>query len=615
MQVKEERLSPYLEKGKFIMGAQYEGEEPLFWVGDDSGNVYSYRLGQEKELLLEGMSPTHVAKTVRWWKLGDKYYVGVERFFNVFHEDGVKAFQVKLSDGDKIMDLAQTESGRVAAVWYSGENHKTNLMELDTETGEMTSKLALPEYYGIAGGAGDGVMIRDKDGIYTYDLQSGEKLWHMSFEKTTYNPLVTKNTAMDFRLTAEGEIVLLAQDLMADDWYEENISKISFAETGKTILVYQVNSASSTLKEVVTQFNKENEKYFVYLDERDFSVAYDDYVARTNIELATGKGADIIDYTSVDNITSMAQKGAFENLEPYIEKSNMDKEDYFAGTFRDFETGEGCYGLGFSQSIDAVYMKEEFAESVESLETLLYHMEHNEEEVVFSKLYQRFPSAVLSYFLEMSPSAQGMLDWENGTCDFGGEIWQSLLENSVRYGQGVQKPDSEELTMRVMGGSFDMYAMEDMEARSKEMIPVGFPAENGMVQKVWIDTVCMNANSENKEGVWEFMQYLLSSQSQQTLAKLDFPVSKSEFENLCKRELANPSVVTIVDYEPIYVSEEQIETISKLLEEAQLPVQRNEEVLDIILEEVEDYFLEDKTVEQISEIIENRVSMYMAENM
>ena len=33
VQVKEERLSPYLEKGEFIMGAQYEGEEPLFWVG------------------------------------------------------------------------------------------------------------------------------------------------------------------------------------------------------------------------------------------------------------------------------------------------------------------------------------------------------------------------------------------------------------------------------------------------------------------------------------------------------------------------------------------------------------------------------------------------------
>lgn len=615
VQVSEEKLAPYLAEDEFIMGAQYEDEEIVFLVGNAAGNVYSYKLGQEKEILLEGMSSSYVAEAVRWWKLGDRYYTVLGRFFNVFQEDGVKAYQVLLADGDRITDMAQTESGRVAAVWYSAETYKTNLVELDTENGEMTSKLALPEHYGIAGGAEDGVIIRDEDGIYTYDLQSGEKVWHLRFENTTYNPLMTKNTAKDFRLTAEGEIMLLGQDFLTNDWYEETISKVSFTETGKTILVYQVNFASSTLKEVVTQFNKENEKYFVYLDERDFSIEYDDYVARTNIELIAGKGADIIDYYAVDNITSLAKKGVFENLEPYIEENNMSKEAFFEGTFRDFETGDGLYGLGFCQSIDAVYMKEDFAKQSDSLEGMLNNMEIYTEDAVFSTLYQRFPSAVLSYFLEMSPDIYGMLDWEKGTCDFENETWNRMLENSMRYGKGEQQPDSEEITMRVTGGTFDSYALEELEAQEREMVPVGFPTEDGMTQKVWIDTVCMNANSEHKEGVWEFMQYLLSSTSQHILAKTDFPVSRSEFETLCRKELANPSVVTIVDYEPVYVSEEHIETVSRILEEAQLPVQKNEEILNIILEEVEDYFSGDKTIEQVTEIIENRVTMYLAENM
>lgn len=615
VQVEEEKLELHLEEGTFIMGAQYEGEEPFFLVGDTEGKVYSYKPGQDKELLLENMVSTYVSSSVQWWKLGEQYYTVFNRFFNVFKRDGQKAYQVLLEDGDRISDMCMTESGKVAAVWYSAETYKTNLIELNPETGEMTSKLALQECYGISGGGGDGVMIKDRNGIYTYDLQSGEKNWHIKFENTTYDTSLTGNAVIDFRQNTKGEIVSLEQNLVTDEWYEETISKVPFAETGKIILVYQVNSASTTLKEVVAQFNKENEKYFVRLDERDFSIEYDDYVARTNVELATGKGADIIDYYAVDNIDSLVKKGAFENLEPYIEKSNMDREDYFPGTFRDFETGEGCYGLGFCQSIDALYMKEELARGVDSLETLLDSMEAYGEDAVFSKLYQRFPGAVLNYFFEMSVNAHGLLNWEKGTCDFSDKVWKRLLENSLQYGQGDRKQDSEEITMRVMGGTFDMYALEDMEAKKNNMVPIGYPAENGMVQKVWIDTVCMNANSKDKDGVWEFMQYLLSSQSQQILSKMDFPVSKNDFKTLCQKELANPSIITVVDYEPVYVTEEQIETISKVLEEAQLPVQKNEEVLDIILEEAESYFSGEKTIEQVTEIIENRVNMFMAENM
>ena len=63
------------------------------------------------------------------------------------------------------------------------------------------------------------------------------------------------------------------------------------------------------------------------------------------------------------------------------------------------------------------------------------------------------------------------------------------------------------------------------------------------------------------------------------------------------------------------IQPEQVEEFAELVKVAQpLPV-RTEYVWTIMKEETVDYFNEEKTKEQVTEIIENRISMYMAENM
>lgn len=614
VQVEEKQISISLKADEFVMGAQYEGETQVFLVGNDAGEVYSYTPGQEKELVLDGVSSTFVNSLVRWWKLGEQYYVVFNRFFTVFHEDGTRAYQVILADGDRISDMCMTEAGQVVAVWYSNETYKTNLVEVNPTTGDMESELVLQEHYGIAGGSGTGVMIREREGIYTYDLKSEEKTWHMKFEKTTYDPMMTTNASWDFRLTQEGKIQLISKDYYVEEWYEEILSKRSFEDLDKTILVYQVNFPTAELKEVVTQFNKENEKYYVYLDARDFSIDVDDYRMQTGIELSAGKGADIIDYICVDNITSLVKKGVFENLEPYMEKSGMRKEDFFSGTFHDWETGEGCYGIGYQMQLDSMYIKEELAEGVTSVESLLSNLENYEEDAVFSVIYQRFPSAILQYYLHMTTDMYGMIDWENGTCDFSGELWERMLESSQRYGHGEEKPNSEELTYTASIGTFQLYGMCDLEARGLGMVPLGYPTEDGMVHKIFYWAVSMNAASENKEGAWEFIQYLLSTKSQQKFAAMQFPVLKSAYESECRRELEQPSIIDIVDFEPIYTTQELIDEVTQILENAQKTPIGLEYIQEIVYDESESYFSGEKTIEQISAIIENRIGLYMAEN-
>lgn len=52
-------------------------------------------------------------------------------------------------------------------------------------------------------------------------------------------------------------------------------------------------------------------------------------------------------------------------------------------------------------------------------------------------------------------------------------------------------------------------------------------------------TVAMNVNSKNKEGVWEFMKFLLDQERQENLqsANAGFPVMKSALEKQFEKDM------------------------------------------------------------------------------
>ena len=58
-----------------------------------------------------------------------------------------------------------------------------------------------------------------------------------------------------------------------------------------------------------------------------------------------------------------------------------------------------------------------------------------------------------------------------------------------------------------------------------------------------------------------------------------------------------------------------VEAVKKLVEEADNRYEYNTEILNIITEEAEGYFVGQKALEQTTEIIQNRVQLYLQEQM
>ena len=98
------------------------------------------------------------------------------------------------------------------------------------------------------------------------------------------------------------------------------------------------------------------------------------------------------------------------------------------------------------------------------------------------------------------------------------------------------------------------------------------------------------------------------------------PVNRKAFElwtQWCIYELTEMKYVNGVRSFPAYygtdVSEERQAEYRKVLEEARpLPI-RTEPIVEIILEEAEDYFNGYKNAEEISRVVGNRVQLYLNE--
>lgn len=614
IQTDEKALVLSLEKGEFTLGAWYEGEEAVWLVGNDEGSVFYYKPGQEKELLLEGVSSTYVNAGAEWRRIDEDYYILSGNFLVVLDAGGELKDRIVLGNELRLQGICTTESGKIVVAVYNRSNDNTQLQELDAKTGELIEKEKVQTFYGLAKGTQDSVLVVSEEGLSSIDMVSGEQNWYMKWKGTTYDPNTGDGSIREFRLTEDGKMISLVESTTDNKWLERSLVKVSFEALGKTILVYKTSWASPEIKEVIAQFNKESADNYVYLEEMEAGTAYDDFVEQTGIEIATGKGPDIIDCSAVENIYSLAKKGVFEDLYPYMQESEMQTANYFPAAFRDFEAEGKCYGFTYGFYLNTMYMKTELAEEVSSLETLLMELEGSEDTIIFSERGQYYPKQVLYYFLRMSEDMYGMLDWENGTCDFSGELWQRMLETAKRYGMSERMTGYEGIATEVIGGTFQDFARNDLQARQQGMTALGYPTKETMVNQVYEFTLCMNAASEHKEGVWEFFAYVMGAKGQQILSKYYFSVLRSEFEEDYRAELANPSIIDVVNHEGIYTTEEQVAQIRVLLENAMQDPIRTEYVWSIISEEVGHYFSGEKTAEQVTEIIENRVNMYMAEN-
>ncbi len=446
------------EGGGSVAGMKYrQGEVMQLLVSNSSKGVkvYLYQQDEEKqdgkeELLLENLPSEYSASDWFMDAAGDLYCWWREGSLVKLDSSGRKLFETPLSDfnASTVEGMCQLADGRIFITYMEGNmGSGYTLAEVKADSGKVSKSSTVRfDSFGYIAAGEEGLLYLDEAGVYEIDLEKGTKTAILSLKGTSYS-LEKTPKIRDFRMLEDGSVEILRCDRNGRKGIAEKVQQKE-ETTEKVILTFRCRSVTDKwLKAWIQEFNRRSGEYRVVLDELPKGGDREDFARQTSIEMAAGKGPDII-YGDVlgDYAYGTIQKGALADLAPYMKASGIREEDYFPAALDCWRDGGGIYGVLLEMSVESYRIDERVLggreePDIHKLTDSLLAWEGDNIFVEYSNPYNLVGNGrgddsedILRCLLCGSENLWGMLDWKTGKCDFSGELFGKLLEVSKRYG-------------------------------------------------------------------------------------------------------------------------------------------------------------------------------------
>lgn len=412
----------------------------------------------------------------------------------------------------------------------------------------------------------------------------------------------------------------------------------------KEEIVFGTMWMDSDIRKKIIDFNKNNSQYRIVVKE----YGNDDYetgLIQMGADLTTDKCPDIINLSQID-FAQYASKGILEDLYPYMEKSNIKKEDYLENILKAYEVDGSLYGIMPVFCINSIVAKTSLV-GEESGWTLMEMLDLVDE--VNPPYVMMYDSRDTMLWYCVYQDIDEFIDWETGECFFNGEEFIRALEFAARF-PGDDDVDYSEreststllrenkvLLMQTMLSSVQEYQM--MKGMyGEEITYVGFPnnEKKGNLISSSSGSFGMSSKSKYKDGVWEFLRTLIDQEYQDSLVNeygnWGFPIRKASldkqfeldmkpnyYEDEEGNQIEQPKTTwgwDDVSIEIMAATQEEIDTVKALITSAERIVSGNpdQQIINIITEEAESFFNGQKSAADVANIIQNRVQIYVNEN-
>ena len=379
-------------------------------------------------------------------------------------------------------------------------------------------------------------------------------------------------------------------------------------ENGKTIISLVCGGAETrTIIGLINSFNKENDLYHVEMVQHPYDMDFSGKQERLKVEVATGKGPDIMTTDIFPVTEEIISKEYLVDLSPLMEKSGITDERYFPA-YRCLTNGDKTYGLCPSMDVIGMSIDGNILpnKQIPDLETLVDILLAYPEPAIFLNDSQE-GIHIMDYFLCGSENLWGMIDWENKSCDFSTELFSKILEVSKKYADNRNKGYAP-----IMRNTFCYIGLypgrEALEKEGRVILDYYFDDGNYPKYNASVETLVINANTNNLEGAWAFLSYAMSKTGQSYYA---LPTHKDLFAemnlNLLK-DIEDGKAYPMVDF-----TEAVMQDAIQVFSTGKYCPQYTEEIMDIIHEESGAYFSGDKNKEEVINIIQNRVTLLLEE--
>lgn len=413
---------------------------------------------------------------------------------------------------------------------------------------------------------------------------------------------------------------------------------------GKTVITYATSQVDDFFTEkAVAEFNRQSREYRVEII--DYSDAEYSTLGTYEQKILNSEMADIINISGGGNFYSLANKGLFADLNAMFEADDtISKDDYFSNVLESYEIEGKLYSIPiqFSVATSVGKASEWDGKTTISLDELL-KMAEEDPKMEFLK----FPCRTKSMWLNnmLGNRMEQYVDFEKGECYFDSEEFVKELQFANCFPEEWQpclweENQLEEIACYRNGKIFireeQQFLIEKVQRLKGEydddVVFVGYPGNNDDRGTITSDFLLgIYEDSENKEGAWEFVKFLLSKEYQSTVLSYYTPLHIEVFEERIQKAM-EPNMQKNLDgkeeevpflgyyygdnkeiYIPIYhATLEEVDMYRDVVTNA--TVRRwDAKIIKIVDEESQAYFSGQKTAEDVADVIQKRVAIYLGE--
>ena len=540
------------------------------------------------------------------------------------------------------------------------EEHRISVPDNPAECVTVTLSGASAEY---------DFLLGDHAGLYEYNLATGAKKLLMSFPDHG----LSVGRIADLYLKADGDIVCL---LKSDAGLVSPPSEIAIFSTKaghgakaesdgakaangqgtgdpgssgeKAIIRLAVIEPDRLLNNYISAFNRENPHYTVQ------ATTYsqpggdrEDAQRRLSIDLAAGSTADIVAFDGIFDrgmrIQSYADKGLFADLYALMDDDpGFDRNDYLGNVFSALEGDGQLHSITPLLSLMSVLAKTaDVGEAMGwTIDEFLAFLDEKPAARYIIENYDRESFVQLMITLYFTDAQTGQVIFER-------EAFQKILAAAERFpvdglpagidfydfAEGAK--DGDPLTLRAYVNSFRAIARNKVYYFGEDVTFKGFPTPEGTGAyfSPWMRFALLN-DSPQKDGAWAFIRFMLDEYRDDY--ELYLPIKISELEGMAAAAMVDPGYFhptsgEWVEFDHIleFQSEDSDKVVSifignntaadnaqvmDLIRETRLMDPLDPIVRDIINEEVGAYFTGQKSPDEVADIIENRVRLYIHES-
>ncbi|MBR1701138.1 MAG: extracellular solute-binding protein [Lachnospiraceae bacterium] len=387
------------------------------------------------------------------------------------------------------------------------------------------------------------------------------------------------------------------------------------------------------MQEAIAAFNRYQDEVWiepvVYVEGYDYDEGYE----KLKLELLQGKAPDIIATEGID-YEVLANAGAFMDLYGFMdEDTEGNRERFVSSVLKAYEVDGKLYTAAPNFFIYSMWggsslVQERSGVDMEELMRIL----HEKGGSVNSIYGFGGDESVLRTLCTLGMDE--FVDWDKDTCDFTGEGFCELLEFVKEYREpqfdSLYKAirEREILLSEGMIGSVEEYCLQS-ELYGERVEFIGYPSAKGSgVAASMNGMLAINAKSGNPQEAWKFVKfYLLHGYDYD---RVGFPLMRERLEEVFteameERQEPGEDGVTergakisyrekdIVDLVIFKAEKEDVEAVRNLVERVTGKFEYNNEIQNIIDEEAESFFRGQKSLGQVTEVIQNRVQLYLNE--